>query len=85
MRKILDTTSTEEALVVAEIIRRAVEGKTIKTRKYSNLYVTVSLGIATFPDHIKNLGRMVVELIDRADESLYTAKNNGRNRVHAPN
>lgn len=82
---ILPDTSTEEALIVAEIIRKAVEGKTIKTMEYSNLYVTVSLGIATFPDHIKNLGRMVVELIDRADESLYIAKNAGRNRVHAPN
>lgn len=82
---ILPDTSTEDALVVGEKIRAAVEDKTVKTREYSNLYVTVSLGIATFPDHIKNLGRMVVELIDRGDESLYTAKNTGRNRVHAPN
>lgn len=81
---ILPDTSTEDALVVAEVIRKAVEGKTIKTREYPNLYVTISLGVATFPDHIKNLDRMVVELIDRADESLYTAKNAGRNRAHAP-
>lgn len=81
---ILPDTSTEDALVVGEKIRAAIEKKTVKTREYSSLYVTVSLGIATFPDHIKNPGRMVVELIDRADESLYTAKNSGRNRVHAP-
>ena len=52
---ILPDTSTEDALVVGEKIRAAIERKTVKTREYSSLYVTVSLGIATFPDHIKNL------------------------------
>ncbi|MGE5606116.1 MAG: diguanylate cyclase [Bacteroidota bacterium] len=80
---ILPDTSTKDALILAEKIRSSVESKKVKTREYSDLHVTVSLGLATFPDHIKNMGRMVVELIDRADENLYTAKNTGRNRVYA--
>ena len=81
---ILPDTPIEDAFMEGEKIRAAVENNTVKTREYSNLHVTVSLGVATFPDHIKNMGRMVVELVDRADENLYTAKNSGRNRVYAP-
>ena len=41
--------------------------------------VTISLGIATFPDD----GTTVDDLIKMADAALYTAKANGRNRVVA--
>ncbi len=61
---ILPDTSIDDALMVGEKIRKTIEFKTVKTREYPNLCVTVSLGIATFPDHIKNMGHMVVELID---------------------
>ncbi|MFH1379680.1 MAG: GGDEF domain-containing protein [bacterium] len=39
--------------------------------------VTVSIGIAHFPEH----GQTVNEIIAEADRALYTAKNKGRNRV----
>jgi len=39
--------------------------------------ITVSIGIAAFPDHGKSLG----ELLRMSDEALYQAKNKGRNRV----
>lgn len=81
---ILPDTSTEAAIPVAEKIRLEIENHIVKTSEYPDLKVTVSLGIATFPDHIKNMSRMVVELIDIADDSLYSAKNAGRNRVCAP-
>ncbi len=39
--------------------------------------LTVSIGIGVFPED----GRTVTELLRRADEALYSAKQNGRNRV----
>jgi diguanylate cyclase (GGDEF)-like protein len=41
------------------------------------ILVTVSIGIATFPRH----GRTKEELLAHADQALYTAKQQGRNRV----
>jgi diguanylate cyclase (GGDEF)-like protein len=41
--------------------------------------VSVSLGVAAFPDHAKESE----ELLRRADEALYLAKESGRNRVVA--
>jgi len=41
--------------------------------------VTVSLGVAAFPDHAKGSA----ELLRHADEALYMAKRAGRNRVVA--
>jgi diguanylate cyclase (GGDEF)-like protein len=41
--------------------------------------VTVSLGVAAFPDHAKESA----ELLRHADEALYLAKQSGRNRVVA--
>lgn len=39
--------------------------------------ITVSMGVATYPNH----GRSVEAIIRMADEALYRAKENGRNRV----
>jgi diguanylate cyclase (GGDEF)-like protein len=39
--------------------------------------VTISIGVAVFPDH----GRDVDELIDVADRAMYASKEMGRNRV----
>ena len=41
------------------------------------LSITISMGIATWPDHAKTKG----ELIECADKALYRAKEEGRNRV----
>ena len=41
--------------------------------------VTVSLGVAAYPDHAKESA----ELLRHADEALYLAKQTGRNRVVA--
>lgn len=81
---ILPDTTTDAAVIVGEKIRTSIEKHIVKTDEYSNLKVTVSLGIATFPDHINNMRRMVVELIDIADDNLYSAKNAGRNQVCFP-
>lgn len=41
--------------------------------------VTVSMGVAAYPEH----GRDGSTLTKRADEALYKAKSQGRNRVKA--
>ena len=56
-----------------------VIGKTkVPRKKYApNVRLTVSLGISTFPDD----GQSEEELIKKADEALYQAKDLGRNAV----
>jgi len=73
---LLANTGREGGMKLANRIRKAasrlkfeVEGKTFT--------VTISMGIATFPDDAKNQST----LIERADRALYYAKENGRNQV----
>lgn len=68
----------EEALTVAERIRRAVEEHRF-TSQYGlgPLRVTVTAGVATYPEHATQPD----ELIFRADEAMYQGKHRGRNRV----
>ncbi len=73
---VLPDTDQEGAYYAAERIRRAVEDAIIRAYD-SELRVTVSIGLATFPKD----GRNMEDLIDHADTALYQAKNKGRNRV----
>ncbi|MBB5323323.1 diguanylate cyclase (GGDEF)-like protein [Anoxybacillus tepidamans] len=41
-------------------------------------YVTISLGVATMKPHVSS---DIKQLIALADEALYKAKQNGRNRI----
>jgi diguanylate cyclase (GGDEF)-like protein len=61
----------------AEDIRKAVSDMTLKNDDQDLGVVTVSLGVATFPDH----GTTADALIRTADQVLYEAKRKGRNRV----
>ncbi|OFZ25339.1 MAG: hypothetical protein A2381_19320 [Bdellovibrionales bacterium RIFOXYB1_FULL_37_110] len=74
---ILPETSTEGALIVAEKIRKTTEETAFYSTANIQLSVTLSLGIATFPEDAE----VTESLIDRADQALYTAKHGGRNRV----
>jgi diguanylate cyclase (GGDEF)-like protein len=75
---ILPYTSQQQALVVAERIRRNV-GRFVfpGTGGNERVSVTVSMGVATFPVN----GKTKSDVIDRADQALYLAKSEGRNRV----
>lgn len=73
---ILVETDKEQAGVVAERIRRAVENKYIRVYD-EELKVTVSIGISVFPEDAQD----DKALIDKADAALYQAKQSGRNRV----
>jgi diguanylate cyclase len=75
---ILPETSLRQATTVGEHIRRAVMGKELMKRSTGeNLgRITVSVGVASL-----HRGETVSALIERADNCLYAAKRNGRNRV----
>jgi two-component system cell cycle response regulator len=72
---VLEATGTEGAMHLAERIRRDVAALVIDSDK-GQFHVTMSIGIASFPDDARERSL----LIERADASLYFAKENGRNR-----
>ncbi len=68
---ILPLTKKEEALVLAERIRKAVEiNLALKN-------ITISIGLASFPEN----GDTKEDLIAKADKALYEAKKLGKNRI----
>lgn len=68
----------EQLLAVAECYRKMLEALNIKT---GNVVIrpTVSIGVATKEGVVENID----DIFKAADRKLYTAKNNGRNRVAA--
>jgi diguanylate cyclase (GGDEF)-like protein len=63
---------------VAEKLRRDIEGKSFPREQYlPNKNLTISIGFATFPEDSTH-GQ---ELLELADQALYQAKTEGRNRV----
>jgi diguanylate cyclase (GGDEF)-like protein len=72
---LLPGASTEDAITIAERIRKEVAKIEVLGCPRE---VTVSLGVASWV-----AGEAPEELIARADETLYKAKNTGRNRVEA--
>ncbi|AJG99456.1 diguanylate cyclase domain-containing protein [Clostridium beijerinckii] len=76
---ILPETDIEGAKVIAEVIRKNVEGlKIVHEHSKASQYVTLSLGIATL---YTNMEISSNRLIESADKALYRAKSNGRNIV----
>jgi diguanylate cyclase (GGDEF)-like protein len=75
---VLEGTDREGARQLAERIRSEVQKQTFQSDK-GPFQVTLSLGIAAFPDD----GRDPKTLIAHSDQALYHAKHNGRNRAVA--
>ncbi len=80
MSIILPNTNNKEARTNAERICKAVAEKPFKLNAADESHVTISLGVATFPQD----GEIPKDLIETADRGLYRAKENGRNQVGAP-
>jgi len=74
---LLPRTKRHEAGDIAEVIRRTVEVQVHRSGRGVAVPVTVSLGVASFPDDAKE----ETELIRIADQRLYQAKHAGRNLV----
>jgi diguanylate cyclase (GGDEF)-like protein len=73
---ILPQADAEGAVLVAERLRRKVEG----THVPGYGPVTASFGLATYPTHATSRDTLVVA----ADRALYLSKHSGRNRVSLP-
>ena len=75
---LLPETPPEQALEIAERIRRAVSARTFDVETSSEpIRATVSIGVSAFPKDAMDSN----ELIHQADLAVYRAKLQGRNRV----
>jgi diguanylate cyclase (GGDEF)-like protein len=75
---ILPDTSAKSCVLVAERIRKAVMTMVVPSSAEKPLpQLTVSIGVAAFPEH----GQTLEEIIQASDKALYESKRNGRNRV----
>lgn len=74
---ILPETTMQEAAATADRIRQAVEQEGLSDDTKEPVQLTISIGVATYPDH----GIDKQSLISAADTALYQAKAQGRNRV----
>ncbi len=75
---IMPLTNIDQALLAGERIRSTVEKNNILVNDTS-LIVTISVGAAELNSSVSSPD----ELLKKADEALYVAKNSGRNRVCA--
>jgi diguanylate cyclase (GGDEF)-like protein len=71
----LPETLLEDAIVLAEQVRVGIE-QLLFPDVCANLVLTVSIGVAQF-----RVGESIGQTVARADEALYQAKSNGRNRI----
>jgi diguanylate cyclase (GGDEF)-like protein len=72
---LLPRTGLDEAAIVAERVRAAIEGQPVKTER-AMISLTASFGVTTIRADDSN-----VTLLARADEAMRAAKAAGRNRV----
>jgi len=69
--------NTDLDMVIAERLRAAVEDHTFECHEAPPIRQTISVGVASFPDH----GKTAHDIIDAADKALYQAKHKGRNQI----
>jgi diguanylate cyclase (GGDEF)-like protein/PAS domain S-box-containing protein len=74
---VLPEMSVEEACDTAERLRRRVASEPVPVAADHSLDMTVSIGVAVFPDH----GESAEQLCNRSDKAMYLAKRLGRNRT----
>jgi diguanylate cyclase (GGDEF)-like protein len=72
------STDRAQALVLAERLRKTVEARAIEIEGGAPVRVTISIGVASYPEV---QAADTSDLIDAADKALYRAKSAGRNRV----
>lgn len=77
---LLRSTSTDEAVTLAERLRRTVADLRV-TVANETLQVTLSIGVASLDECSERTGEQLLRL---ADERLYAAKAGGRNQVMGP-
>ena len=78
---LLPKADQKSAIKVAERIRKLVETSSVEYDKDENINVTVSIGLSEY----RSADNEITDVMKRADDRLYIAKNNGRNQVIAAN
>jgi diguanylate cyclase (GGDEF)-like protein len=78
---LLAETDADEAMQIAERLRVRIADSTLVVNNHP-IKLTVSIGVATLPGHVKP---ELDCLIDRSDKAMYAAKHAGRNCVKAFN
>lgn len=74
---IMPETSKDAAFLVMDRLRRAIGAEEVAVLHGETVRITVSIGGAVFPED----GTSSEDLLVRADERLYRAKREGKNRV----
>ncbi len=74
---VLSDAASKEATLVAERLRQKTENSVFVVGD-SQVKVTVSIGIATYPEHAKT----TAELLQMADDAMYKGKHKSRNIVY---
>ncbi len=74
---LLPLTDCAQAMKTAENLRLAVEAISVRYGEKTLPKISISLGVASFPQH----GMMPQDLINTADDALYAAKGAGRNQT----
>jgi two-component system, cell cycle response regulator len=74
---VMPDTALENALQVGERVRDCIASQPFQANPKTQVRVTASVGIAT----LENSDESLEALLKRADEALYLAKRDGRNRV----
>lgn len=69
--------NSRQALYAAERVRSRVQGAVFRSEDRKPLGLTVSIGVASCPEH----GRDRKTILKMADETMYVSKKNGKNRV----
>lgn len=75
---ILPETAAQNAMIIAERLRKRISEICVKVDDNTVIRPTVSIGISEYP----NASDDIKELIDYADKALYMSKENGKNCIH---
>lgn len=75
---VLPETTINNALAIAERLRKKISEIAIKVDDDNTVRPTISIGAAEYPNAADNLN----DLIDAADKALYASKDNGKNCIH---
>ncbi len=75
---VLPETTINNALTIAERLRKKISEISIKIDEENTVRPTISIGAAEYPNAADNMN----DLIDAADKALYTSKENGKNCIH---
>ena len=74
---ILTETDIDEALIIAERLRKKVEEE-IYHNEITDIKITISIGLAQYNSKVD---KSSIDLIKRSDSALYLAKKRGRNMI----